>query len=87
MSEVLEQINDSLEAIGNSVKNVADDIKRLVAKNADGLSAEEATGVATKLGAVADSIKSVADIVPEDDETGGVDEGGGDTTPDLPPTS
>lgn len=84
MNDNFEKINASLDSIGDSVSNVAADINKLVAAQADGLSAEQATGIASKLEAVAANIKQVADIVPDESGDGGGDTGGGDETPVTP---
>lgn len=78
MSQVSDKINASLASIGGSVDNVAADIKKLVAQNADGLSADEATAISSKLEAIASNVKSVSDIVPDDIATG-------DTNPSTNP--
>ena len=78
MSEVLDKINAAITEISDSITNVAADINGLVASQADGLSAEQATDVATRLQTAADSLKTVADIVPDAPVEPPVE--GGDTT-------
>ena len=80
MSQVLDQINAAITEISDSITNVASDINSLVAGQTDGLSAEQATDVATRLQAAADSLKAVADIVPDAPPV----EGDGGGTPATP---
>lgn len=65
MSQSLDKINSAIAEIGDSINNVAADINGLVANQADGLTADQATDVANRIQAAADALKSVADIVPD----------------------
>ena len=65
MAKKIDEINEQLDEINDATNNIAADLDRIAGQAEGGLSADEATSVATRLRESATALRAVANRNPE----------------------